>query len=298
MKKYNINKELKTLRYFNPPINKLVIGGASFLSRLLPKCINKSKYVVEYFKIGKIKYHIITPKEYLNEKLPLIFYTHGGGFVFRAFPYHYMTEAKYSSLSKCKVVGVDYSISPKAKYPTALNECLDGLNYLMNNKDKYKLDNNIILAGDSAGGLLALDTYLNRDKDLNLNIKGLMLIYPVCDNSSEYESMKKFTDTPCWNSVKNEKMWKYYLGDKEYISPINRIEEFEDKDLKVYIETCEFDCLLDQDLKLAELLTKNGIDVLLNHTKETFHGSDCNTKANIIIEAFNKRIEFLNKVIY
>lgn len=45
---------------------------------------------------------------------------------------------------------------------------------------------------------------------------GLMLIYPVVDDSQTTPSMRRFDDTPAWNAVNNAKMWEWYLAGQEF----------------------------------------------------------------------------------
>ena len=53
----------------------------------------------------------------------------------------------------------------------------------------------------------------NRWEEENVPMPCLqMLAYPVTDARMETESMKRFTDTPQWNSQDNERMWDYYCG--------------------------------------------------------------------------------------
>ena len=108
------------------------------------------------------------------------------------------------------------------------------------------------------------------------------------------ESMKKFTDTPVWNSILNKKMWDLYLGDNEtYISP----GEMEDVSFmpKTYIETAEFDCLHDEAIEFAEKLKKENIDVIINETKGTIHGFDMRN-GETTKKIVNERMEFIKRV--
>jgi acetyl esterase/lipase len=64
--------------------------------------------------------------------------------------YHKLDEISFP----ISILSLDYSLAPKAKYPTQLNEAAQAYSYLIND---LGLDHrNIILGGDSAGGNLAL----------------------------------------------------------------------------------------------------------------------------------------------
>ena len=105
--------------------------------------------------------------------------------------------------------------------------------------------------------------------------------------------MKRYADTPCWNSIANKKMWDYYLQGKAYRSPLGRADEFDIK--RVYIELCEFDCLHDEGALLYEALKKKVSHIELNDTKGTVHGYDTKTKAGISLQSLTKRVAFLNE---
>ena len=108
------------------------------------------------------------------------------------------------------------------------------------------------------------------------------------------ESMKKYTDTPIWNSVLNKKMWDLYLKNTtDYISP----GEMEDVSFmpKTYIETAEYDCLHDEAIEFAEKLKKEKIDVFINETKNTMHGFDMKN-GKITKRVVSERMELIKKI--
>lgn len=294
MKKYNTDKELKKYTWFRYPVNRFILFLANIFLSIMPKGFHKDKVDIKYIKINDFYIHIIIPKALLGKKLPLLFYIHGGGFMFKAHKGHYLGEEYFALTCKCIVVGIDYALSPKYKYPKAINQCIDAYHYLLNNKDIYNIDfDRVIIGGDSSGGSLVIDTYLGIiDKGL-ITPKGLLLIYPVIDNK-ETISMAKYNDTPLWNAKKNKKMWEYYLGDNEYKSPLKRIDDFDIEN--IYIELAEFDCLHDEGLMLYLSVKDKVQNIILNNTKGTYHGYDINYKAKVSIDSLNKRIEFINKI--
>ena len=87
---------------------------------------------------------------------PVILYLHGGGYVFGMFP---MFPALWQNVWKqfnlksdrLSVAWVDYGIAPDQVYPVPLQQAASIYNTLAKTSD------NIILAGDSAGGHLALN---------------------------------------------------------------------------------------------------------------------------------------------
>ena len=296
MRKYDIDPELKLLRNFHSPINDLILESASSILKIIPKGFDKRKVVIDTIQTNEFRIHIVTPKELVNEITPVLFYIHGGGFMFKAYPFHYKSEEEYATRCKIRVVGIDYDLAFKNPFPKAINECYDAYNYIINNSNKLKINpNKIIIGGDSAGGSLANDTYLKIRSNNIISPFGLMLLYPVVDNGSDTKSMERFIDTPCWDARCNKKMWEYYLQGKEYQSPLKRIDEFDIKNM--YIELCEFDCLHDEGYELYNLLKDKVNNIILNDTKRTFHGYDVNRKAKVVNDSFEKRFNYINEII-
>ena len=289
---YAIDPQLKILSNFNPPVSKAIAPVASVFMDLMPKKIDKENIIYESFKVGDVKMHVMTPRSKAGETTPCLFYIHGGGFIFKAYTNHYVMEQEYALGAGCRVVGIDYSLAPKHPFPTALNECLEGYRYLLANAEELLIDTSrMMIGGDSAGGLLAMDTYLSLE--VSERPIGLMLIYPVVDDSQTTPSMKRFDDTPAWNSVNNAKMWDWYLVGQEYRSPLERHEEFDAQHLFVEVE--EFDCLHDEGVMIYEALSADCAHSILIDNKGTFHGYDINFKADITQESLRQRIRFLSE---
>ncbi|CDH56048.1 predicted protein [Lichtheimia corymbifera JMRC:FSU:9682] len=95
----------------------------------------------------------------------VVMFIHGGGF-------HLGTSTQYMpaflnmisqlkdnhQLKDVRILSVDYSLSPMAAHPTALNECVSAYRYLVH--DLSISPSRIIVAGDSAGGNLTAATLL------------------------------------------------------------------------------------------------------------------------------------------
>ncbi len=87
-----------------------------------------------------------------DEKYPVFFYIHGGGFV--AGDKHYRRGmAKWAAEKGFFVVNINYGLGPKDLFPKGLQDCVAALNWVGENAEKYNLDlDNMCVSGDSAGG--------------------------------------------------------------------------------------------------------------------------------------------------
>lgn len=288
MDKHQIDESLVKQRNFHPPINRFVVFFASIFQKITNRKIDKSKFLYCADKINKVSFHKISLKN-SSDKDTCLIYIHGGGFMFKEATYMYQLEQEYVSSCLLDLYSIDYRLSLKYQFPYQINECLNVFNML---KEKYQ---KFILIGDSAGASLVNDLYLSLNKVDKEKILGMLLIYPVVDNEMNTNSMKIYNNTPTWDNKRNKKMWKYYLKDNKYISPLKRIEEFVVDN--VYIELCEYDCLHDEGYKLYQALKDKGCHVILNDTKGTFHGYDCNLDSSLVKKSIKQRVDFINKLL-
>ena len=127
-----------------------------------------------------------------------------------------------------------------------------------------------------------------------------LLVYPVTDRRMNYDSCRKYTDTPMWNAKLSVKMWQGYVQDENapdiaYASPMEA-QSFE-KLPSAYVETAEFDCLHDEGIAYANALLEAGVSVELNETRGTMHGFDIVQNAETTKAALAARIKFMRKVL-
>ena len=64
------------------------------------------------------------------EKLPVIFFMHGGGFVEGDNDTHGLVQRKLAAYSGCVVIGIDYFLVPEVRYPVAIEECVAVCKYV------------------------------------------------------------------------------------------------------------------------------------------------------------------------
>ena len=303
MTKYKIDSELAKLARQKAPSNIYLYPIVNMVMKL-SACtsddkVTVKKYMTPGYENGKLSTLVIEPKNN-SDILPCIVFYHGGGFLLKASRAHYQIAKWYAEMAKCKVVFTDYRLLPKNKYPVAVEDCyctyrwiLDRADMLGINKDK------IIVAGDSAGGNLAAAVTLMLWDRIQIAPLGAMMIYPVTDRRMITESMKKFTDTPVWDSKLTKMFWKAYLGNQEpnqiqYASPIEAgsLEHFQN----VYMEVAEFDCLRDEGIAFAERLRSEGVFTELHEVKGACHGFETALESRILEKSMQRRIHWIQSV--
>jgi len=83
---------------------------------------------------------------------PALIYLHGGGFVLFSLDTHDRLMREYAAQGDVAVIGVDYSLSPEARFPTALHEVIAVVDWLKDAAPRLGIDpERLAIGGDSAG---------------------------------------------------------------------------------------------------------------------------------------------------
>lgn len=301
--KNQINPELKKIAR-NVPYNKAIIKCANIFQVIscrlttIPKDVTNKNITIKGHKGLKFKVEIFEPSN-VKEKLPCLIYVHGGAFSYKASAYHKKLVCIYAMKAKCRVYFPDYHLTPKYPYPAAYDDVLALYKYIMENPEELGINNEKIgVAGDSAGGSIAALICNNYEHEGLKRPCLQMLVYPLTDINMQTDSMKKFSDTPLWNSKNNKRMWLYYctnLKAKDIYGASPMHSSLPQIIPDAYIETAEYDCLHDEGILYGKKLQEAGANVEINDTVGTIHGYDCALNTKTAISNIKKRILFLKK---
>jgi len=95
------------------------------------------------------------PSKRVGEKSPCVMDIPGGGWVIHNRPRRDGYARLYATLGAVVAV-IDHRLCPHVFFPEDLKDCIDAYNFLVDNAEKYGIDeNNITITGDSSGGHLA-----------------------------------------------------------------------------------------------------------------------------------------------
>jgi len=121
---------------------------------------------------------------------PLVVYFHGGGWVIADKNVYDGGARGLAKEANAVVVSVDYRRSPESKFPAAWDDALAAYRWVAENARQLDGDGNrIALAGESAGGNLALATAIAvRDAGLAQQPCHVLAVYPVTQTSLNTES--------------------------------------------------------------------------------------------------------------
>jgi acetyl esterase len=198
-----------------------------------------------------------------------IVYLHGGGFVLGDLDSHDRIMRELAHRSGAVVVGVDYTLSPEAKFPRAIQEAAEVVRVIA-----AECGVPVGLAGDSGGATLALATalYLRDGTDgTPCPALGPLLLwygmYGLRDSVS-----RRLLGGP-WDGLTPEDLAAYqawYTADPADLdSPYLDLLSADLSGLPpVYLAATDLDPLLDDSTALARLLALHGVE----HRYEVFTG--------------------------
>eukprot|EP01129_Flabellula_baltica_P003534 TRINITY_DN13291_c0_g1_i1.p1 TRINITY_DN13291_c0_g1~~TRINITY_DN13291_c0_g1_i1.p1 ORF type:complete len:538 (+),score=104.36 TRINITY_DN13291_c0_g1_i1:6-1619(+) len=121
--------------------------------------------------------------------VPVLLHIHGGGFISGS-PESYETYSRdWAIRSNAITFSIDYTLSPEAKFPEALDQCYMLYNLILNGTFGIN-PTKIVVGGDSAGGNLAISVAFKCILENQRKPDGLMLIYPVLDMTKTINSSR------------------------------------------------------------------------------------------------------------
>lgn len=143
---------------------------------------------------GVVYLHFITPANIVGTP-NVIYYIHGAGWVFGNLHTHDKLVRELGARTNSVVVFPEYSLSPEAKYPTALEQCYDILNRLPEIAQQMNLNLNfstLTVAGDSVGGNMATAMTILSKYRSGPKIHKQLLYYPVTNACFDTCSYREF----------------------------------------------------------------------------------------------------------
>lgn len=209
-----------------------------------------------------------------DQPLPVLLYIHGGGFTVGSLTTHDVLCRQLSRQGRCAVVSLDYRLAPEHRFPTAVHDSWDALNWLHQNGQTLGLDSRrLAVGGDSAGGTLsAVCALMARNAGLTLALQ--LLFYPGCGGRQDTASHHTFGQgfmldkaTIDWFfdgyiDVNDRDDWRFAPGnapDHSGLAP-------------AWIGLAECDPLVDEGVRYADTLRMAGVQVELEIYRGVIHG--------------------------
>jgi acetyl esterase len=210
-----------------------------------------------------------------SASLPVIVYFHGGGWVIANLDVYEASCRALCNSTQAIVVSVAYRLAPENKYPAAVEDAYNAVQWIFQNASKFHGDSSkIVVCGESAGGNLAAVTCLKARMENGRMPIAQILIYPVTDGRMQTTSMQEFTDTlPLYRDMMPW-FWNNYLKNDTQKQEVFASPLLADslKDLPpAFVVTAEFDPLRDEGEEYAKKLLNDGVSVKSKRYKGMVH---------------------------
>lgn len=211
-------------------------------------------------------------KPEVNPRHRVILQLHGGGYIGPMKNIYRKFAARYSRISRgAMVVTIDYRVAPEYPFPAALDDAVAAYEWIVNQGFK---ENDIIVAGDSAGGglALALGLYI-RDNGMKMPA-AFVTMSPWTDLTNSGISYKdNYEIDPLFGKSNDSMLFNSsYIGDNDpencYISPM--FGEF-DGFPPMLIQVGTHEVLLSDSKAVAGKAEAAGVDVKLSIYEGMFH---------------------------
>ncbi|MFD7656923.1 alpha/beta hydrolase [Actinosynnema sp. NPDC059797] len=220
----------------------------------------------EQVTVGEVPVRIVRPLG-ATGALPVILYVHGAGWVFGNAHTHDRLVRELAVGTGAAVVFPDYSLSPEAKYPTAVEESYAVARWITTEGAAKGLDGSrLAVAGDSVGGNMSIALTLLAKERGDVRFAQQVLFYPVTDAAFDTPSYHEFAEGYFLRRDAMQWFWDQYTTSEEEraritASPLRATTE-ELRDLPpALVITAEADVLRDEGEAYADKLREAGVPV-------------------------------------
>lgn len=243
---------------------------------------------------------IYSPKSRKSKLRPGLIFIHGGGMIMGDLDRNDNICKKLTVRLNVVVASLDYRKAPEFPYPAAVNDCLNGINWVFNNASKLGMNlKNIGIYGNSAGGGLVLATALKLRDSGDQRLRYMAPIYPMIDDRNITKSSHEILNLKVWDRSANLQAWEWYLGKlpaDQYAAP-SRAQNLELLP-PCYSDVGEFDLFKDENILFFQRLADSNVPTQFKVFNGAFHGSEIIApEGKLSQEIWNSRFEALSAFI-
>ena len=242
----------------------------------LREAYDKAEYVFqmpegvtgESVTAGSVSAEILSPASIEGGRTVL--YLHGGGYALGSPRSHRHMAANIAVAASAKAVLVDYRLAPESPYPAAVDDAVSVYRWLLDNGTRAS---DIVVAGDSAGGGLAVATLVAvREQALELPAGGVC-ISPWADLTNSSETYRTLAERDPMVTAESIGRWtEAYLGDRDPKTPLASPAHADLAGLPpLLIQVGADEILLGDSRLLASNAQAAGVPVELEEWKDMIH---------------------------
>ena len=213
---------------------------------------------------SQIDARVYTPAEG-EGPFPLIVYYHGGGWVIAGIDVYDASARALAAGANAVVVSATYRQAPGATFPTQHEDANAAYEWIVENSGDFNADaERLAIAGESAGGNLALNVAIHaRDAEL-IQPDHVLSVYPIASDDMQTPSYEAYADATPLSRAGMEWFFDKVFEDPSQASD-PRIDLIARDDLQglppVTIVNAEIDPLQSEGEIMAERLAEAGVEV-------------------------------------
>ena len=236
----------------------------------------------------------------VGEKLPVMLYIHGGGWVLFSVDTHDRLMREYAARAGIAVIGIDYSRAPESKFPVALEECAAALDWIAARTEALNLDAaRILVGGDSAGANLSVATCLLRRQRGQALPAGMLLNYGAFA-PERTPSYARFGDgSYSLGADEMDAFWTDYVdGPERFADPLVAPLRADLAGLPpAFMAIAECDILADSNHAFAARLDEAGVSVrAVTYTGATHSFLEAVSIAPLAARAFDEQAAWIREI--
>ncbi|HET7062945.1 MAG TPA: alpha/beta hydrolase [Rudaea sp.] len=223
-----------------------------------------------------LKLTIVRPKG-AKGVLPGFMFFHGGGWILGSYQDHERFVRDLVVDSGQEAIFVNYSPSPEAHYPTAINQAYAATKWVSEHGEQIGVNGkNLAVVGNSVGGNMAAVVALKAKENGNPHLRAQILFWPVTNASFENASYDQFANGYFLSKGMMKWFWDAYTTDPKeraeiYASPLLASTEQLKGLPPALIETAGDDVLRDEGEAYANKLDAAGVDVVAVRYTQMIH---------------------------
>ncbi len=258
-----------------PKDGRLVLVGAQASVQFDYSDIEESEKTITEDGLT-VKLHIVKPKG-AKAGLPVFMFFHGGGWVLGDYPTHKRLVRDLVVNSGAAAVFPDYTPSPEAHYPVAINQAYAATKWVAEHGKEIGVDGSrLAVAGNSVGGNMAAVVSLMAKDKQGPKLSFQLLLWPVTDADFTRGSYAKYGSGRFLTAPLMKWMWDQYTMDlnqrkEKYASPLQAsLEEL--KGLPpALVQVAENDILHDEGVAYGRKLDEAGVPTTISEYAGFIH---------------------------
>lgn len=201
--------------------------------------------------------------------LPVFMFFHGGGWVLGDFPTHQRLVRDLVVESGAAAVFVNYTPSPEAQYPVAINQAYAATCWVANHGYEINLDGGrLAVVGNSVGGNMAAVVSLMAKEQGAPQLRYQVLLWPVTHAAFDTDSYESYAEGFFLTRNMMKWFWDNYTDDPSkrtelHASPLLATPEQLAGLPPALIQVAEFDVLRDEGEAYGRKLNEAGVETTL-----------------------------------